>query len=44
MVSHNLDEIKNSCNKLLWVKNGEILFYNDVNKGLNAYQNWNESN
>ena len=37
MVSHNLNEIKKSCNKLIWIKKNEVLFYNNVQKGLRDY-------
>jgi len=40
MVSHNLNEIKKSCNKLIWIKDGNPVFYNNVEKGINDYNNF----
>ena len=39
LVSHYLPSIRETCNKVIWMKNGECLFYGDTIPGLQVYQN-----
>ena len=37
IASHNLDWIKDNCNKLLWLDAGSARFYGDVEEGIQLY-------
>lgn len=37
MCSHSRDQIKQLCNKLLILKNGEQIFFGDVEQGYDKY-------
>lgn len=37
IASHNIDWIKNNCNKVLWLKAGSKVFYGDVDEGIALY-------
>ena len=39
MATHNLEEIRRNCNKLIIVNQGQIKFYENVKEGLNYYRN-----
>ena len=39
LVSHYLPSIRETCNKVIWMKNGECQFYGDTIPGLQVYQN-----
>ncbi len=39
LVSHYLPSIRETCSKVLWMKNGECQFYGDTISGLQVYQN-----
>ncbi|MCW1644088.1 ABC transporter ATP-binding protein, partial [Campylobacter jejuni] len=38
MVSHNVAEIKEWCDKIIYMKNGQITVYDDVDEGIAVYQ------
>lgn len=38
LASHSFDLIKSMCNKALVLNHGEIVYYGDLNKGINEYQ------
>ncbi|CAM2957061.1 ABC transporter ATP-binding protein [Helicobacter burdigaliensis] len=38
MVSHSVSEIKQWCDKIILLNNGEITIYDDVDEGIKAYQ------
>jgi ABC-type polysaccharide/polyol phosphate transport system ATPase subunit len=38
IVSHNMDDIKNFCNKLIVLSNKKIIFNGEVNLGINIYE------
>ena len=38
MVSHNVVEIKQWCDKIIYMKNGQITVYDDVDEGIAVYQ------
>ena len=38
MVSHNVAEIKEWCDKIIFMKNGKITVYDDVDEGIAVYQ------
>jgi len=39
LVSHNLDQIRIMCNKVMVIDNGQILYFGDSDKGLIEYEN-----
>ncbi|ECL6163944.1 ABC transporter ATP-binding protein, partial [Campylobacter jejuni] len=38
MVSHNVAEIKEWCDKIIYMKNGQITVYDDIDEGIAVYQ------
>lgn len=38
IVSHNVAEIKEWCDKIIYMKNGQITVYDDIDEGIAVYQ------
>lgn len=43
LVSHNLIEIRQTCTRAVWLKEGSIELSGDVETVLNAYQDWSDA-
>lgn len=41
-VSHNLEQIKEMCNKVLWIERGEMKMWGITEKVCDKYENWHE--
>ena len=41
-VSHNIEQIKEMCNKVAWLSYGELKMFGDTKVVCSAYENWNE--
>jgi teichoic acid transport system ATP-binding protein len=42
LVSHNLNEIRETCNRAIWLNDGVIEGDGDVDDVLDAYENWSD--
>jgi teichoic acid transport system ATP-binding protein len=42
LVSHNLNEIRETCNRAIWLNDGVIEGDGDVDEVLDAYENWSD--
>lgn len=44
LVSHNLETIKENCDRALWLEKGILRMWGDVNKVINSYKNYSPEN